>query len=470
MQASAKTFMTAGVALVGAGVIAASPIAPPASNSTDEAPVREVSLLAATEQSTTAQDITDTLDLLQGGDPIALLQAFIDGTLEAFARPAPVPYTPVPGLLEGLSHIGQGLAATGLRFGDATIRSPFGLLALGTAIASGDTATALAVAENFVDGPLWVVDPALYNLRDALPAPLGGPDGLVENFRDQLWMITQLINGALAGPQTPMLAATTMADPTNLLDGFIEGVLTAFARPGPVPFTPVDGPLDGASRIAQGVVATGLRLLAASVLTPVGVVELATAVAQGDTEKALAAVENIVDGPLWVADPSLYGLRDALPGPLGGENALVEELRDGIWAVTQQINTAIRSFVEPVADQVSDVNPFVATEEFDAPQVDSMPNSQPRLMNLSLNDDEGPTTPSEDEPLTHNVVRQSPNFSPSGNVPADKAPTGDGTGGEVTSTAPTTVDDPGPVSGGDDEGTTPGGSEQTGSGSQGDDK
>lgn len=492
METNAKAYITAGVALVGAGVIAASPIAPPAGNSADETRSHEVSLLAATTDSGTQQEIAAALDLLQGGNPLALLEAFIEGTLEAFSRPAPVPYTPVTGLVDGLSHIGEGFAATGLRFGNAVILTPLGFVELASAIASGDTGKALAVVENFVDGPLWVLDPALYNLRDALPAPLGGEDGLIQNFRDGIWMITQMINDALAGADMQAVStqavSAAVADPGQALQGFFEGILTAFAQPGPVPYTPVDGPIDGLSRIAQGVIATGLRLAAATVLTPVGVVELASAIVQGDAEGAFAAVENIIDGPLWVADPLLYGLRDALPGPLGGEGALVEQLRNGVWAVTEQINAAIRSVVEPIADQIP-VAPFAATDKFTGAEANSVPNRQSRVLTLNQElpqanlDSQGsgaspaddlPTTPpkltkDEQQTLTRNVVRQSLNFSPSASETVSQKATGEGVDEEAASTDPSSTNSPAPTDD-NDEGDASGGSEQSDSENQGGDK
>ncbi|KUH92792.1 hypothetical protein [Mycobacterium sp. IS-3022] len=465
MKASAKTYMTTGVALVGAGVIAASPIAPAPANVAEESRSHEVRLMAAAEPTNTQREIDAALALLESFEPGGVLNSFIGGTLEAFSRPGPVPYTAVSGPLDGVGRIGQGIAASGLRLGAATLLSPLRLVELAAAIVEGNGAEGFAsLVENIVDAPLWVVDPALYGLRDALPAPLGGPDGIIENFRDELWKVTEEINAGLQ-------------DPGAALQGFIERTMNAFQRPGPVAYTPVSGPIDGLSRIAEGVVATALRLAAATVLAPVGVVQAAAALAQGDTAEALDLVENIVDGPLWVADPALYGLRDALPAPLGGPNAFVENFRNGLWGVTEQINAALRGAFEPQTP-AADEDALIGTEEFDGPSIDSLPDRQARFVGLSeqrrqqepeheedagqdeelQQDVQQPDTTGatddpvskeqEEQPPAHNVVRESPNFSPNAGQSGDKDPTG-GAADEVVTTTEQVVTAPATVATGD---------------------
>lgn len=457
MRASAKTYMTTGVALVGAGVIAASPIAPMPANVAEASRWHEVRLMAAAEPTNTQREIDAALALLESFGPGGVLNSFIGGTLEAFNAKAPVPYAGVSGPLDGVGRIGQGIAASGLRLGAATILSPLRLVELAAAIVEGNGAEGFGnLVENIVDAPLWVVDPALYALRDALPAPLGGPDGMIENFRDELWKVTEEINAGLQ-------------DPGAALQGFLERTMYAFERPGPVEYTPVSGPIDGLSRIAEGVVATALRLAAATVLTPVGVVQAAAALAQGDTAEALDLVENIVDGPLWVADPALYGLRDALPAPLGGPNAFVENFRNGLWGVTEQINAVLRGAFEPQTAEAEE-DAVVEIKEFDGAPINSVPDRQARLVGLSeqgkeleqvneleqkkdadqveelQRDDQkldttgatnSPVSKEEEEqPPAHNVVRESPNYSPNAGQTGDKNPTGAAADEAVTTTEP----------------------------------
>ncbi len=340
MKASAKKCMTAGVALVGASVIAAGPVAPTPANIAGDSRSYDVALTAATQTTEIQRQIDATRSLLENFTSAGLLEDFIDGTLTAYNLPGSVAvqqYNKVTGF-DGIGRIGQGFAASGLRLG-ATALAPLRLIELAQAISDGNGAEGFqAFVTNIVDAPLWVVDPALFALRDALPAPLGGPDGLVMAIRDQLYRLTGEINDGLT-------------DPGAMVQRFVDGTINAFERSGPVEYKEVKGPIDAFSRVTEGTIASALRLAAAAVLGPVGVIQAAAAVAQGDTEGALKAVENIVDGPLWVADPVLYGLRDALPAPLGGPKNLVENFRNGLWSATERINGAISDAVEGSAPE-----------------------------------------------------------------------------------------------------------------------
>ncbi len=489
MKSSAKSYLTTGVAIVGAGVITAGSIAPPPEPVPDASHAHEVSLMAHVEAAQARQALAADLALLDGFDPAAALQAFIEGTIEAFERPGPVPYTPTTGPIDGLSRIGQGFAASGLRLG-ATVLTPLRFLELLPAFIEGNGFEALAaLVENIVDGPLWVVDPALYGLRDALPFPLGGTGGLIETLRNELlWAITQEISAGLT-------------EPIDMFQDFVEATILAYQRPGPVPFTPVTGPIGPSTRVLAGAIATGLRFLEAAVRTPLGVVALLPALAQGADREAVAElIENIVDGPLWVADPLVYALRDALPAPYGGAGALVESIRNGVWAATEQINAAIRSALgvsEAPASQSADDTAIAAAGTFSGPAANSMLNSRARVVNLppetepSLSsaldeDDSSPEQePAEDdaqdadeEKPARNLVRNSPNFSTSVEQ-NDDAEAGGDTATVEEATAPSddadSDADADPDAGDATAGTTAGGATaggagQDGSGSAGGDK
>lgn len=448
MKGSTKTYMTAGVALVGAGVIATSPIAPIPANYADASRSYDVALMAAAEPTDAQREIRAAMALLEGFETGGTLEAFIEGTLAAFNRSgaeAVNDYTPVTGVVDRVGRIGQGFVASGLRLG-ATALAPLRLIELAQAIADGNGAEGFAaLVENIVDAPLWVVDPSLFALRDALPAPLGGPDGLFANIRDQLWRLTEEINAGLR-------------DPGALVQRFVEGTILAFERAGnEAEYRPVDGPIDGFSRVTEGAIASALRLAAATVLGPVGVVRVAAAVAQGKSEEALAAVEDLVDGPLWAVDPALYGLRDALPTPLGGPDALVENFRNGLWSATEQINGAIRDIVNR-GQAATEADATPPAETFSEPSISSTPDSQARRVNLSKQESKenelddlpqqdqrkdskldstssGLLGSKEEKPLTsaRNLVRNSLNFSP-GAGRTGQNPTGEASSDVVKTT------------------------------------
>ncbi|OBF90704.1 hypothetical protein A5790_15850 [Mycobacterium sp. 852002-51152_SCH6134967] len=437
MKASAKKYVTTGVALVGAGVIAAGPIAPAPANTVAESRSHNVALMAA-NTSEIQRQFEAQQALLEMFAPGAALEDFIEGTLAAFNRPGGEAVNnpdPTTGVVEGLGRIGQGFAASGLRLG-TTALAPLRLIELAQAISDGNGSASFgAFVKNIVDAPLWTIDPALFALRDALPAPLGGPGGLVMTIRDQLYRLTLEINEGLQ-------------DPGALVQRFVDGTIEAFERPGPVAYEEVAGPIDAFSRVTQGAIASTLRLAAAAVLGPVGIVQAVAAVAQGDTEAALAAVENIVDGPLWVADPALYGLRDALPAPIGGPGNLVENFRNGLWSATERINGSIRDIVvrdETPAEQAAPLragDQRVAGVAAEAPTV-SLQVERPIEKKTELSAEQGSEQPSEQpkppkqerkrlsdllpktQKLTRDVLRRSANFSPGANA-GTQAPTGEG--------------------------------------------
>ncbi|KUI10324.1 hypothetical protein AU190_19435 [Mycolicibacterium acapulense] len=440
MKASAKKYVTTGVALVGAGVIAAGPIAPAPANTVAESRSHNVALMAA-NTSEIQRQFEAQQALLEIFAPGAALEDFIEGTLAAFNRSGAEgvrDYRPVTGF-DSVGRIGQGFAASALRIG-STALAPLTLIELAQAISDGgDGGGFEAFVKNIVDAPLWTIDPALFALRDALPAPLGGPGGLVMTVRDQLYRLTLEINEGLQ-------------DPGALVQRFVEGTIEAFERPGPVAYDEVAGPIDAFSRVTQGAIASTLRLAAAAVLGPVGVVQAVAAVAQGDTEAALTAVENIVDGPLWVADPALYGLRDALPAPIGGPGNLVENFRNGLWSATERINGSIRDIVvrdEAPAEQeeapLQSGDQSVAGVAAEAPKVS--PQDEPVENKTELRAEQGSERLSEQpkpakqerkplrdllpkklqpkKPSDRNLLRPSANFSP-GAPTGTQAPTGEG--------------------------------------------
>ncbi|OBG94840.1 hypothetical protein A5698_16425 [Mycobacterium sp. E136] len=472
MKASAKKCMTAGVALVGAGVIAAGPVAPAPANIADDSRSYEVALTAAAQKTEIDSQIEATRTLLEDLASGGLLEDFIKGTLEAYNRSGADAVNnprPVTGL-DAVGRIGQGVAASGLRLG-ATALAPLRLIELAQAISDGKGEEGFrALVTNIVDAPLWVVDPALFALRDALPAPLGGKDGLVMAIRDQLYRLTAEINDGLA-------------DPGAMVQRFVDGTIEAFEAKGPVEYVAVKGPIDAFSRVTQGTIASALRLAAAAVLGPVGVIQVAAAVAQGNTEDALKAVENIVDGPLWVADPVLYGLRDALPAPLGGPKNLVENFRNGLWSATERVNGAIHDAVEGSAPEATiqrQDNSGTTVTPLKVEKVEQVEKkAEINDSDLKLDSEQPKTTQQIKRPLggllskplsklrppSINVIKNSLNFSPGAKTnekgPKGNAERADGTtpessGGVGTSSAGT--------SGTGATGTGPSGTEGTGTG------
>lgn len=122
MKERVQGCVTAGVALVGAGVMAVSPVTPQA----PEVLKAQVALAAEADR-------------------------YTQSVPELFALSA--------------QRTASGLAGT-----------PLGAVAAVIALAQGQDAAALAILDEIVDGPLWAADPAIYAFDDLLPEPIGGDD------------------------------------------------------------------------------------------------------------------------------------------------------------------------------------------------------------------------------------------------------------------------------------------------------
>lgn len=123
-----------------------------------------------------------------------------------------------------------------------------------------------------------------------------------------------------------------------------------------------------------GTPAENLALSAQNTVTglvgaPIGLATAAVALAQGQNAAAYTILKEVVDGPMWAADPAIYALDDLLPAPLGGDPDNVQEQR-GISLITQfradqliaardDVNEALRdalrvgSATQPTGNEVS---------------------------------------------------------------------------------------------------------------------
>ena len=120
---------------------------------------------------------------------------------EAAPVTAEVQLTATP--MEQAALLVQGLAESGIRAGSGVALTPIGPVLVGAALASGDNQRAYSVIRQSVDAPLWAADPTIDALATVLPRELGGgtdgvheadngQDGALINFRDDvLWAAHQ---------------------------------------------------------------------------------------------------------------------------------------------------------------------------------------------------------------------------------------------------------------------------------------
>ncbi len=152
-----------------------------------------------------------------GASVLAVAPLTLPTALEAAPVTAEVELTATP--LEQAAILVGGLAESGLRAGSGAALTPLSPVLAGAALAYGDNQRAYAVIRQSIDAPLWAADPAINALAAVLPAPAGGGDadnvgnelgdGALIQFRDNvLWAATNAI-------RTPIRDALGATDPAN---------------------------------------------------------------------------------------------------------------------------------------------------------------------------------------------------------------------------------------------------------------
>lgn len=97
---------------------------------------------------------------------------------------------------------------------------------------------------------------------------------------------------------------------------------------------------------------SGERLLGSLATAPTGLLAAAQAYAGGDKPATYAILKNFIDGPLYVADPTIYALDDLLPAPVGGDednettqpgDSLITQLRASVlYQAREEVGEALR--------------------------------------------------------------------------------------------------------------------------------
>ena len=193
MNTRVQCGVTAGVAIVGAGLMAVAPLTVPSTVAQPTTHVTGVELAAATN--------------------------------------------PLEELAEGLTQTGQNAAG-------AAALSPLSPAVAAIALAGGDSDLLYSVIRQSIDAPLWAADPTINALAAVLPAPLGGGkadetaepgDGALIQFRDNvLWAATNAIRtpiGQALGAHEPNPNENPVATFAGALgksgERFVEGAALA---------------------------------------------------------------------------------------------------------------------------------------------------------------------------------------------------------------------------------------------------
>jgi hypothetical protein len=281
-------YVTAGVALLGAGVIAATPAAPPS----------EV--------------------VRASGDAVNLMASPIE-------------------ILAG------GIGQSAVNLAESFVLTSQGLIPITEAIAAADQTTnpeLYGAIRNYIDGPLFVIDPTLAAINAVVPPPVGGGTGDFQQTSDSA--IKAFRVQYLFGPT--QAARDIFADALAVDDAGVP-------IPGVSP--------SAAVTLALGVGGSALRLsesIAQAQLIPI---TIAADVASGTAfnQAVYNAVRNVIDAPLYIADPTIDALAKVLPAPVGGTDGdptqdlpnatgtdgdLIHFRDNVLWKATSDIRTPIR--------------------------------------------------------------------------------------------------------------------------------
>jgi hypothetical protein len=298
MRERVQGCVTVGVAMAGAGALALAPMAPQPAVQMRAAEVSKVNLLAET----------------------------LPTTLQA-----------------KLAELATGLAGSGQNFVVDTALGALIPLAVAQALNSADPEAALkAIAGNVIDAPLQIADPTIFALDNILPEPSGGDTSDdparsqgsdVLKFRVQvLYALREEIKQALGLP-----SALDTTSNTYQADAVLDAALvTNPTLPDPTD-NPVGDPIFTATRLAQGLGFSGERLVESSLKGVLAPVTAAQAIANGVPANVVlqGVIDNFIDAPAYIADPTVFAIDDVLPKALGGGDPSVDPRNMGGSAVSQ---------------------------------------------------------------------------------------------------------------------------------------
>ena len=148
--------------------------------------------------------------------------------------------------------------------------------------------------------------------------------------------------------------SVSLAAATDPIQAFIDDMKTQVTTGGaarvnnPIEVPPAEAP----AHIAAGLVASAIRTTQGIVLGPQQFAALVSAIGSGDQATATSAIKDIIDGPLWSADPALLSLWDAAPAPIGGagtQDGAVWDFREGLRGAAIGLENSILDALYPNA-------------------------------------------------------------------------------------------------------------------------
>jgi hypothetical protein len=325
MKERVQCTVTAGIAIVGAGVVALTPIAAPASTETVRASDVSVNLMAST--------------------------------------------SPVRSVVGGVG----GSAA---RLVESLVLAGFTPFEIAQAVANNDVDDLYSVIENTNDAPLYIADPTIFGINDALPEPLGGGADGDPRVRADSAVLAFRVNVLYAARQQLRAIAQ---DALGIGSGAGAGVTTALAAT-----SPVGDPVATAVRLGEGISQSAVRLVQSSAAGLFGPLAAADALAHNDREALFGVIESYVDAPLYIADPTIFAIDDVLAAPIGQDPSIKPTKMNGsvVTQLPANVLIAARDAIKPGIKNVigypaPDAETFVVKDVADeAPAVEVLPEPE----------------------------------------------------------------------------------------------
>lgn len=197
----------------------------------------------------------------------------------------------------GMNQVDLGVEF-GKRLAEQFAQAPLLPLVLAAQFAAGDGNKRLfSQIRQIVDSPVYVADPLIEAVAITVPNELGGGSDHVTNTSEGDGAIMQFRNNELLGLRDDINAQFASALGVSNWQALNDNYTAA---------------------LAAGLQESATNAVTGAALGAVGLVAVAQAVASGDNLEIYKAVKEYIDAPMWVADPAIEGLAEALPESLGG--------------------------------------------------------------------------------------------------------------------------------------------------------
>lgn len=312
--------------------------------------------------------------------------------------------------LEAAAILAGGISDSAGRLAYSVIEIPAALLVGAYDLGVQNNRGLYFTVRRYVDAPVVIVDPIFEAFAQILPGPIGGTDGDPWNNTPADGAIVDFVDHVLwagADAVSAQIAQALNVDPDT-------GYPLDPAQAGP----PANL-FQGAITLGVGVAGTAVRVVQGLAVSPLTAAQLAVgvvgALTTGNNKNLYLTIRNIVDGPLWAADPTIDALAKVLPRPLGGtdgrheipssQDGQVINFRDRVlWGATNAIRSRIAAALN-VDPQYGDPLPSIEATNTDtdpqpttvidqtSPSTETLTASTPSTTPLTNTDSEAATAP-----------------------------------------------------------------------------